>query len=355
MNGFEIKKMKSYLMTGISYMIPICIIGGMFFAISIGFGGEYVQDKGIVVSNQFFANLQTIGLAGLFMMIPVIGAYSAYAIAGKPALAPAFVLCYMANTEVGVSGTKTGFLGAIILGILTGIMVSYLKKIKWPIVIKPIVPIIIIPLITVFVLGLIYIYVLLTPISMFVGGLTGFLESMSSTSMILVAMLVGICLAVDMGGPINKTCTLFLYMMAEAGKYEFFAFLAAGACIPAIGMGIATLMSRKKYSEEEQVAGVTSLIMGCMGLTEGAIPLATADPARVIPSICVGGAVGNALVCLFGVINYCPHGGFIVLPAITGKLGYIVAVVVGSLITALMVNLLKRKKVTDAEENTLEG
>ena len=355
MNGFDVKKLKSYLMTGISYMIPICIIGGMFFAISIGFGGEYVQDKGIVVSNQFFANLQTIGLAGLFMMVPVIGAYTAYAIAGKPALAPAFVLCYMANTEVGASGTKTGFLGGIVLGLLTGILVSYLKKLKWPDVIKPIVPIIIIPLITVFVLGMVYIYLLLTPISMFVGGLTGFLQSMSSTSMILVAMLVGVCLAVDMGGPINKTCTLFLYMMAEAGKYEFFAFLAAGACIPAIGMGIATLISKKKYSEEEQVAGVTSLIMGCMGLTEGAIPLATADPIRVIPSICVGGAVGNALVCLFGCINYCPHGGFIVIPAITGKLGYVIAVIVGSLVTAIMVNLLKRKNVKEPEEKALEG
>ena len=217
-----------------------------------------------------------------------------------------------------------------------------MKKIKWPDVIKPIVPIIIIPLITVFVLGLTYIYILLAPISLFVNGLTGFLQNMSSTSMIIVAMLVGVFLAIDMGGPINKTCTVFLYMMAEVGKYEFFAFLAAGACIPAIGMGIATLISKRRYTKDERVAGTTSLIMGLMGLTEGAIPLATVDPFRVIPSICIGGAIGNALVYLFGCINYCPHGGFIVLPAITGKLGYIVAVMVGSLVTAVLVNLLKK-------------
>ena len=354
MGDFKIKEIKNYMMTGISYLIPVCIIGGMFFAISIGFGGEYVQDQGIVVANQFLANLQTIGSSGLFIMIPVVGAYIAYAIAGKPALAPAFVLCYMANIEVGATATKTGFLGALLLGLATGIMVSYLKKIKWPDMIKPIVPIIIIPLVTVFVLGMTYIHVLLAPLSMFVNALTGLLEGLSTTSMILVAVVIGIMLAVDMGGPINKTCTLFLYMMAETGRYEFFAFLAAGACIPAIGMGIATFISKKRYTENERVAGITSFIMGCMGLTEGAIPLAAVDPARVIPSICVGGAVGNALVYLFGCINYCPHGGFIVIPAITGKLGYVIAVLAGSAVTAIMVNLLKKPVQVKAADNRKE-
>jgi fructose-specific phosphotransferase system IIC component len=351
MDSFDIKKIKSYLMTGISYMIPICIIGGMFFAISIGFGADFTVDSGVVMKSQFWMDVQSIGIAGLFMMVPVVGTYIAYAIAGKPAMAPAFVLCYLANTEVGASGVKTGFLGAMLLGIATGILVSYLKKVKWPEAVKPIVPIIIIPLITVLILGLLYIEVLVGPISWAIGGMTGMLESMSDTSMVIVAMLIGVFLAVDMGGPINKTCTLFLYMMAESGRYEFFAFLAAGACIPAIGMGLATLMSKKRYNEQERIAGKTSLIMGCMGLTEGAIPLAVLDPIRVIPSICVGGAVGNALVFYFGVINYCPHGGLIVLPAIVGQPGYLVSVLVGSLVTAVMVNLLKKpiKIETEAE------
>ena len=157
-------------------------------------------------------------------------------------------------------------------------------------------------------------------------------------------------LAADMGGPINKTCTVFLYLMADAGRYEFFAFLAAGACIPAIGMGLATFLNKRKYTENERTAGLTSLIMGCMGLTEGAIPLAVPDPLRVIPSICIGGALGCAIVALFGCINYCPHGGLIVLPAITGKLGYLVGVAAGSLVTALLVNFLKKDVTEEAKE-----
>ena len=353
MGSFEIKKIREYLMTGISYMIPICIIGGMFFAISIGIGG-HTTDSGFVIDSQFWRDIQTIGLAGFAMMPCVLGAYIAYAIAGKPALALGFVLSYLASQAVGASKTSTGFLGAMILGLATGLMVSYLKKIKWPDVIKPIVPIIIIPLTTVAVVGILYIEVFAYPIGLAVGSLVSFLEGMSETSLILCAALTGVFLAADMGGPINKTCTVFLYLMVDVGRYEFFAFLAAGACIPAIGMGLATLLSKRRYTEDERVAGLTSLIMGCMGLTEGAIPLAVPDPLRVIPSIMVGGAVGNALVALFGVINYCPHGGLIVLPAITGKLQYLIAVAVGSLVTAIMVNLLKKPipKETEGIEKT---
>lgn len=342
MGDFQFKKMKSYLLTGISYMIPICIIGGMFFALSIGFGANITADNGVVMKSQFWINLQSIGSAGLFMMVPVVGAYIAYAIAGKPALGPAFVLCYIANTEVGASSVKTGFLGAMLLGMGTGIMISYLKKVKWPNVIKPIVPIIIIPLVTTLVLGVLYIEVLVAPIGALVSGMTDFLMSMSSSSMILVAILIGVFLAFDMGGPINKTCTLFVLVMVESGRYEFLAMLGVGACVPAIGMGLATLLSKKRYTNDEQLAGKTSLIMGIMGLTEGAIPLAAADALRVIPSICTGAAVGSVIAYLTGATNYAPHGGLIVLPAVMGKMGYVLAILGGSVTVAFMVNLLKK-------------
>ena len=349
MGKFDIKKLKDYMMTGISYMIPCCIVGGMFFALSIGIGG-HTSAGGFVIDSQFWRDVQTIGLAGFNMMPPVLAAYIAYAIAGKPALAPGFILGYLANGAVGATETKTGFLGAMILGTCAGILVSYLKGVKWPDVIKPIVPVIIIPLLTVGVVGILYIEVFAYPIGLAVGSLVNFLTSMSNTSLVICAMLVGVCLAADMGGPINKTCTVFLYLMADAGRYEFFAFLAAGACIPAIGMGLATFLNKRKYTENERTAGLTSLIMGCMGLTEGAIPLAVPDPLRVIPSICIGGALGCAIVAMFGCINYCPHGGLIVLPAITGKLGYLVGVAAGSLVTALLVNFLKKDVTEEAKE-----
>lgn len=318
----DFKKIKNYLMTGMSYMIPMTVIGGIFYAGSIAFGGTAVAGEGMVIKNEFLLHVQEIGAAGLFMMIPVLAGYIAYAIAGKPGLAPGLVAGYIANTEITIGGNavKTGFLGALVLGFMTGYIVRYMKKIHYPDLIKTVVPILIIPVVTSFIVCIFYMYILANPIGM------------------------------AMGGPVNKTACLFSIGMMAEGHYEFFGICAVPICTAPLGMGLATLLSKNKYTQEERDAGKASLFMGLIGISEGAIPLAVADPAKVIPSIMAGGAVGGAIAAVTGVKDYAPHGGPIVLPIIDEKVWFVIAIIVGTIVTALLANVLKKPIVEKADK-----
>lgn len=153
---------------------------------------------------------------------------------------------------------------------------------------------------------------------------------------------MGMMVTVDMGGPVNKTACLFSIGMMAEGHYEFFGICAVPICTAPLGMGLATLLAKNKYTQEERDAGKASLFMGLIGISEGAIPLAVADPAKVIPSIMAGGAVGGAIAAVAGVKDYAPHGGPIVLPIIDEKIWFVIAIIVGTLVTAILVNLLKK-------------
>ena len=346
---FSVKKIKSYFMTGLSYMIPVVIIGGMFTAISLGIGAD--ANDGMSITSQFWKDMKAVGDEGMFMMIPVLCAYIAYAIGGKPALAPGFIMGYLANTSVGANEVKTGFLGAMLMGLGIGIFVLWLKKVKFPKALQSIVPLFIIPLATTLVFSILYIEIFATPIGAALNGMVDVLTSISTAGNVLIAIIIGCMLAFDMGGPINKTCCVFLLATYGAGQYQYMGMFGVAAAVPSIGMGIATFMSRKKYTSSEKDAGIASFIMGCCGLTEGAIPLAVSDPMRVIPSIMVGASVGSVIAALAGCLNYVGHGGLIVLPAVTEKLMYVIAIIIGSLVTAIMVNLLK-KPIADEKETS---
>ena len=173
-------------------------------------------------------------------------------------------------------------------------------------------------------------------------GLTGWLSSLGEVGKVPLAMILGGMTAFDMGGPINKVATLFAQTQVDVLPY-LMGGVGVAICTPPIGMGIATLLSPKKYNTEEKEAGKAAILMGCVGITEGAIPFAANDPLRVIPSLIVGAMVGNVIAFLTGVLNHAPWGGLIVLPVVEGRIWYIVSVVVGSLVTAFMVNLLKKE------------
>ena len=260
----DFKKIKNYLMTGMSYMIPMTVIGGIFYAGSIAFGGTAVAGEGMVIKNEFLLHVQEIGAAGLFMMIPVLAGYIAYAIAGKPGLAPGLVAGYIANTEITIGGNavKTGFLGALVLGFMTGYIVRYMKKIHYPDLIKTVVPILIIPVVTSFIVCIFYMYILANPIGMAMGGIESFLTSLSSGSKVVLGIIMGMMVTVDMGGPVNKTACLFSIGMMAEGHYEFFGICAVPICTAPLGMGLATLLSKNKYTQEERDAGKASLFMG---------------------------------------------------------------------------------------------
>ena len=247
----DFKKIKNYLMTGMSYMIPMTVIGGIFYAGSIAFGGTAVAGEGMVIKNEFLLHVQEIGAAGLFMMIPVLAGYIAYAIAGKPGLAPGLVAGYIANTEITIGGNavKTGFLGALVLGFMTGYIVRYMKKIHYPDLIKTVVPILIIPVVTSFIVCIFYMYILANPIGMAMGGIESFLTSLSSGSKVVLGIIMGMMVTVDMGGPVNKTACLFSIGMMAEGHYEFFGICAVPICTAPLGMGLATLLSKNKYTQ----------------------------------------------------------------------------------------------------------
>ncbi|MFK4473612.1 PTS system fructose-specific IIC component [Paenibacillus sp. RC73] len=343
----KIKALKDHLMTGVSYMIPAVVVGGIFIALSLATGTA--SDKGMVITNEFMKNINFIGVAGFTMMIPILAGFIAYSIAGKPALIPGMIGGYLANTPLEGSGVKAGFLGALILGLAAGFLVKWIKTWKVPTMLRPVMPIFVIPILSSMIIGLGYIYLLASPISWMMTGLTDTLTGMTDSSLVLLAIILGCMIAFDMGGPINKVACMFAFGLMAEGVYTVMGIIAIAICTPPLGMGLATLLNKRKYSEQERESGKAALAMGMIGITEGAIPFAAGDPVRVLPSIMLGSATGAVIGALAKVTDHAPHGGPIVLPVVGERLWYVVAIIVGTLVTALMVNLLKKNIPSDTE------
>lgn len=336
-----------HLMGGVSYMIPVVVVAGLLIAIALAFGGK-PTDAGLVIpDNSIWKVVEKIGGAGFTFMVPILSGFIAYSIADRPGLVPGLIGGYIAaNGSFYGSQANAGFLGGIVTGFLAGYIVKGLKSIKVPNMIKPIMPIIIIPIISTLVTGLVFILVLGGPITAIFEGLKAFLASLSGTSSVILATILGAMIAFDMGGPVNKTAFLFGVSMITAGNPQIMGPIAAAIAIPPIGMGIATFLNKKNYNNEELDAGKAAFAMGLCGITEGAIPFASMDPARVIPSLVVGSIVGANVAMLGSVSDKVPHGGPIValMGGIDGVVMFLVAIAVGSLVTALMVNYLKDMK-----------
>ncbi|WP_411170140.1 PTS fructose transporter subunit EIIC [Clostridium sp. MB05] len=322
--------LKKHTLTGTSHMIPFIVAGGILFSLSV-----MLNDVPTTPTEGWLAGLAQIGLAGLTLFIPVLGGYIAYSIADKPGLAPGMLGAYLAK-EVGA-----GFLGGMIAGYIAGVVVNQLKKIKLPTSLKSLGSIFLYPLFGTLITGGIIVWVIGTPIAAVMEGLTSWLAGLGDVGKIPLATILGGMTAFDMGGPVNKVATLFAQTQVDTLPY-LMGGVGVAICTPPIGMGLATLLAPKKYNTEEREAGKGALLMGCVGITEGAIPFAANDPLRVIPSIMVGAIVGNIIPFLFGVLNHAPWGGLIVLPVVEGKLGYILGVVGGSIVTAVMINMLKK-------------
>lgn len=328
---------KRHLLTGTSHMIPFIVAGGILFSISVMLNPEGAVAPSIK-SGTFLYELSEIGNAGLTLYIPVLGGYIAYSIADKPGLAPGMCGAWIAKN------IDTGFLGGIAAGFIAGYIVNLLKKIKLPTALKSLGSIFLYPLVGTLLTGGIIFWLIGTPLSILMNNLTNWLAGMSDAGLIPLGTILGVMTAFDMGGPINKVATLFAQTQVDTLPY-LMGGVGVAICIPPLGMGLATLLAPKKYSNEEKQAGKAAIIMGCVGISEGAIPFAANDPIRVIPSICIGSAIGNVIAFLFGVLNHAPWGGFIVLPVIEGKIGYIAGIIVGSFVTAIMVNILKKTKI----------
>lgn len=334
-----------HLMNGVSYMIPFIVVGGLLIAIALTLGGEQTPGGLVIPEDSFWKQVEAIGSASFAFMVPILAGYIAYSIADRPGLAPGIVGGYIAaNGSFYGTEANAGFIGGIIAGFLAGYIVLALKKIKVPKAMEPVMPIIFLPIIGTIIVGLLFIYVIGAPVAALFEGLTTWLESMQGASSVLLAIILGGMIAVDMGGPFNKVAFLFGVGMIAEGNYTIMGAIAVAICIPPLGMGLATFMNKKKYNPAEVEAGKASFTMGLFGITEGAIPFAAQDPLRVIPSIVTGSMAGAVVAMISGVGDHVAHGGPIVavLGAVDNVLMFFVAAIIGVIITAFMVNALKK-------------
>lgn len=329
-----LKKLRLHLLTGVSYAIPFIACGGILIAIAIAFAP--MTSTGPDFSNSPRLKLiLDIGTASFSLMLSVLAGYIAYSIAGRPGLVPGFIGGYL-SVQV-----KAGFLGAILVGLLAGYIVELIKKIPVSKYLRPIMPILIVPILSSALIGVIMLKVLGSPIAHLMTSATAMLRSMNTSNSVLLGMVLGAMIAFDMGGPINKTAFFFGAAMISEGDFHIMGACAAAICTPPLGLGLATLLRRKLWSEEEQEAGMAGLAMGMIGITEGAIPFAAADPIRVIPCIVIGSMVASVIAMLGGVGDHAPHGGPIVLFAVDHRIQYAIAIVAGALVTALCVVVVK--------------
>lgn len=339
------------LMNGVSYMIPFVVVGGLLIAISLALGGDATSKGYVIPEGTFWAHVNAIGVIGFTLMVPILSGYIAYAIGDRPALVPGMIGGWIANTgELYDSKAGAGFIGAIVTGFLAGYLVLWIKKVKVPKFAQPIMPIIVIPIVATTALGLFFIYVIGKPISWVFEHLTDWLSGMTGTSAILLGAILGLMIAFDMGGPVNKTAFLFGTGLIATGNQTVMGMCAAAIPVMPLGQGLATLIRRRLYSEQERETGMAALFMGMFGISEGAIPFAAARPAQVIPANMLGGAVAGAIAGLASVKDAVPHGGPIVavLGAVGGVPMFFLAIAVGTVVTALttvtLVDISERKR-----------
>ncbi|HQL55714.1 MAG: PTS fructose transporter subunit IIC [Phycisphaerae bacterium] len=331
----SLQKLRQYLLTGVSYVIPCIACGGILIAAAIAFAPLTPEVGPQPEKVPILQLMLQIGVTAFKLALPILAGYISYAIAGKPGLVPGFIGGYLAG-EV-----NAGFLGALVIGLLAGWIVNLIKTVPVPKYIKPIMPILIIPIVSSGIVGLLMLKVIGIPIANLMELLADWLRTMSTGNAALLAIILGGMIAFDMGGPVNKAAFFFGAAMIKEGQYAVMGACAAAICTPPLGLGLATLIRRKLWSDEEKEGGIAALAMGMIGITEGAIPFAAADPLRVIPCIMLGSMVAAVIAMIGGVGDHAPHGGPIVLPVVDNRIAYVFAIVVGTLVTALAIILLK--------------
>lgn len=334
-----------HLMNGVSNMLPLVVGGGILIALSFIFGIN-AADPDDPSYNAFAAALSTIGGGNAFaLMIPVLAGFIAMSIADRPGLAPGLVGGLMASTN------GAGFLGGLIAGFLAGYAVLLLKKLfsNLPQSLEGLKPVLLYPLFGIFITGIVMMYVVIEPVGALNTGLENWLSGMGTTNKLLLGLILGGMMAVDMGGPINKAAFTFGIAMIDAGNLTYHAAIMAGGMTPPLGLALATTLFKNRFNQTEKEAGKVAYVMGASFITEGAIPFAAADPGRVIPSIIVGSSLAGALTMLFNIALPAPHGGAFVMWSVNNIslshiLLYILAIVIGTIVTALMVGILKKSK-----------
>lgn len=328
-----------HLMNGVSNMLPFVVGGGILIAISFMFG-IHSADINDPSFNPIAKLLNDIGGANaFFLMIPVLAGFIGSSIADRPGFAPAMVGGLIAYNS------GSGFLGGLIAGFLGGYVVVLLKKIfsKLPQSLEGIKPVLLYPLFGILITGTLMYLVVVGPVTALNNNIAIWLQNMGTGNLVLLGIVLGGMMAIDMGGPINKAAFTFGIAMIASGNYYPHAAIMAGGMVPPLATALATTFFKNKFTKDERDAGATNYIMGLTFITEGAIPFAAADPFRVIPACVIGSAIAGGLSMVFKIGLPAPHGGIFVIPVVEGNpLLYILSIVVGSIVAALIIGFLKK-------------
>ncbi|MBB0246684.1 PTS lactose transporter subunit IIC, partial [Streptomyces alkaliphilus] len=353
-------RLRTWLMSGVSYMVPFVAAGGLLIALAFALGGYEITDAPSVIDQFTWTDTQSwaalmfqVGGAAFGFLIPVLAGYIAYGMADRPGLVPGFV-----GGAISVT-IEAGFLGGLVAGLVAGGVVLGIQRFRVPDVLRGIMPVVVIPLLSSAIVGFLMFVVIGQPIAAAQEGLTDWLSGLSGANAVLLGIVLGLMMCFDLGGPVNKVAYAFaiggiaVSNPSEANLQIMAAVMAAGM-VPPLGMALATVVRRRLFTRAERENGKAAWVLGASFITEGAIPFAAADPLRVIPSSMAGGAVAGALAMAFGNTLRAPHGGIFVVPLIGNPFLYLVAIAAGTAVTATLVILLKGTRAAQQAERAAE-
>ena len=340
-------KIYTQLMNGVSHMLPFVVGGGILIAIAFLIDGLNVDINALPADQRsnfgtitpIAAMFKNIGGVAFGLMLPVLAGFIGMAIGDRPALALGFVGGMLA------ANGKSGFLGALVAGFLAGYLIVGLRKIcdKLPDAVEKLAPVLIYPVVGILIMGLAMNFVVEPIMGGINTGLNNFLSGMGDSSRVVLGLILGGMMAIDMGGPFNKAAYVFGTAAIAAGNYDIMAAVMIGGMTPPCAIALATLLFKNKFTKEERDAGPTNFIMGLAFITEGAIPFAASDPLHVLPSCIIGSALAGALSMAFHCTLMAPHGGIFVFPVVGNALMYLVALAAGTVVSALLLGVLKKK------------
>lgn len=332
------RQIYKHLMNGVSHMLPFVIGGGILIALAFLFDDYTIDPSNFGKNTPLAAFFKTTGDSAFGFMLPILSGYIAMSIADRPALAVGFVGGALA------SAGNSGFLGALVAGFIAGYLVLALKKVfdRLPDAFEGLKPVLLYPFFGLLLMALLMQFVINPPVSFINQALTDFLNSMGGTSKIVLGLLLGGMMAVDMGGPINKAAYVFGTASITSGNYDVMAAVMIGGMVPPLAIALATFFFKNRFTQKEQQTTLTNIIMGLSFITEGAIPFAASDPLHVLPACVLGSAVAGALSMAFGCTLMAPHGGIFVIGVISQPFGYLIALVIGSIIGMLALAFLKK-------------
>ena len=336
------------LMNGASYMIPFVVVGGMLVSLSVSMGAQTSAD-GTVVYIGLWNKIHAIGNLAFTLMYPILSGFIAFSIAGRATLAPAMIGAMVA-TDGEILGTEggTGFIGCIIVGYLVGYLVKWMNSWNLAKEFKPMMPIFIIPLTGVAVVSALFIFVLGKPVTLITDLLNSLLVELAKnpSSAVVLGIVLGAMVGIDMGGPINKVAFFFGVTSIAQGNLQIMGIVSTSIAVAPLSMGIAAVVGKDKFTPEEKSAGIYTIFMGIIGISEGAIPFAASDPGHVLPAVVAGSALTGAAAAVCGVTSAVPHGGLVVaLFKATNYMSlYFLCVMAGTALSIAIVLAFKRRQ-----------